>query len=282
MTLLKRIAVINDISGFGRCSLTAAIPVISAMGIECCPLPTAVLSNQTAYDSYYSADCTEHLLPIIKEWRKLGARFDAVLTGFIACEKQADIISDFFDSFKDSGTLLAVDPIMADDGALYDSYSLALCEKVKSLAKKACLITPNLSELCLLCNTDYNAEFSKEPGEESLKKAEKLARSLLSDTLKTVIVTGVRSGGFIHNLAVEKGFTHISKSRIFGATYSGTGDIFTSIVCGEMVKGKSVEYAVSFAAAFLEKAIEDTYLNETGDPNDGINFQKYLGALTYE
>ena len=196
---MKKIAVINDISGFGKCSLTVSLPIISALGIECNPIPTAILSNQTGYDDFYSVDFTENMTPYIDVWKKQNVHFDAILTGYLASEKQADIILDFIEKFKDENTLNFVDPIMADDGVLYDTYDEKLCEKVKMLTKKANIITPNLTELCILCGADYK-EISKE---ENYEKIEALALSLLSDTTKTVIVTGIKRQDEIINILVE-------------------------------------------------------------------------------
>ena len=134
---LKKIAAVNDISGFGRCSLTAALPVISALGIECCPLPTAVLSNQTGYDSFHCVDLTNDLSRFINEWKKLGVKFDGILTGYIASATQAELISQFIDEFATENTVTVVDPVMADDGQVYGTYSKSLCAKVAHLAKKS-------------------------------------------------------------------------------------------------------------------------------------------------
>ncbi len=136
---MKKCAVINDLSGFGKCSLGAAIPIISSMGCEVHPLLTAVLSNQT--DSMSS---------FIQQWKRLGASFDAILTGFVCDENQIDIINAFADEFKDDNTIFVVDPVMADNGSLYDCYTPIMCEKIKSLCYKADVITPNTGELAFI------------------------------------------------------------------------------------------------------------------------------------
>lgn len=278
---MKKIAVVNDLSGFGKCSLTAAIPVISAMGHEVCPLPTAVLSNQTGYPSFYCADYTPHLPKYISEWKNLGIRFDAILTGYLASETQADIISDFIDEFKMADTILVVDPVMADDGEIYGTYNDSLCEKVKKLTKKADVITPNLTELCILCNENYCEITQHQNDDNYVEIIAETAKSLLSDKLKTVIVTGVKKNGFVHNITVEKNRISVAKSKIFGGSYSGTGDIFASVICGKLVDKINVHEASENAVRFLEKAIEDSYLEHT-DRNDGVNFQKYLGMIINE
>lgn len=275
--MLKRIAVINDLSGFGRCSLTAALPVISAIGIEACPLPTAILSNQTGYPSFFCTDYTENLYSYINEWRKLGVKFDGILTGYLTSAKQAEIIYDFVEEFADVNTLVFVDPVMADDGVLYDTYDSNLCKKVKKLTEKANIIAPNLTELCILCDADYE----KVTHENSIQKTSEIAASLLTDTLKTVIVTGVKIDDEIHNIIVDKSGKTVVKSKLIEGSYSGTGDLFSSIVCAEIVKGKSVLQAVNIATVFLQKSIEDTYKENT-DRNNGVNFQQHLEVLIYE
>lgn len=131
---MKRIAVINDLSGFGKCSLSVALPILSAMGLECNPIPTAILSNQTGFDNFHSVDFTDHLTPYIDVWKKQNVQFDAILTGYLASEKQVDIILDFINHFG-KNSLVFVDPVMADNGVLYDTYDEKLCEKVKCLRK---------------------------------------------------------------------------------------------------------------------------------------------------
>lgn len=271
---LKKIAVINDISGFGKCSLTVSLPIISAMGIECNPVPTAILSNQTGYEDFFSVDFTENMTPYIDVWKKQNVRFDAILTGYLASEKQVDIILDFIENFKDNDTLVFVDPVMADDGVLYDTYNEGLCEKVKMLTKKADIITPNLTELCILCGADYN-EAAKE---SSLEKITEIAASLLNNTTKTVIITGVKAGDEICNIIVEKSSVSLVKSRLLKGSYSGTGDIFSSIVCGGITKGMSVIDAVTLATKFITQSIKSTPSKLDYEP-DGVNFQKHLEML---
>ena len=273
---MKRIAVINDLSGFGRCSLSVALPILSVMGHECCPIPTAILSNQTGYDDFYSVDFTEHLTPYVDVWKKQNAEFDAILTGYLASEKQVDIILDFIDRFGKS-SLVFVDPVMADDGVLYDTYDEKLCKKVKMLTKKANVITPNLTELCILCGEDYN-EIIKEKTNDKICK---MAKSLLSETTKAVVVTGIKNDNKITNLiALHHSICAINTPRLKGS-YSGTGDIFSSIVCGSMMNGKAVKESVDTAIDFIVKSILDTPTELDYEPN-GANFQNHLEMLIDE
>ena len=270
---MKKIAVINDLSGFGKCSLTVALPILSAMGVECNPIPTAILSNQTGFDDFYSVDFTPHLTPYIDMWKKQNVHFDAILTGYLGSEKQVDIILDFIDHFG-KNSLVFVDPVMADDGVLYDTYDDALCEKVKALTKKANIITPNLTELCILCGADYSQIESK----NNLEEIGASASSLLSETTNTVIVTGVKKGNDVYNVIANKDGVTLVKSTLLKGSYSGTGDIFSSIVCGAITNGKSVNDAVSLASQFITKSIKNTPTKLDYEP-DGVNFQSSLEML---
>lgn len=273
---MKKIAVVNDLSGFGKCSLTVALPIISSLGIECCPVPTAVLSNQTGYDDFYCVDFTSHLPSYIDVWKKQNASFDSILTGYLASEEQVDIILDFIDSFK-KDALIFVDPIMADDGIIYHTYNEALCRKVKELVKKANIIVPNLTELCILCNENYNEVVEN----LNVEKVARMCRKLISSTLTTVIVTGVKINSEILNIIVTGSQTDVAKSVLLNGSFSGTGDIFASIVCGEVTNGKSVKYAVELATKFIYESIKSTPSGNGYEPN-GVNFQTHLEVLTNE
>ena len=274
VTTLKKIAVINDISGFGKCSLTVSLPIISALQIECNPIPTAILSNQTGYDDFYSVDFTENMTPYIDVWKKQNVHFDAILTGYLASEKQVNVILDFIENFKDENTLVFIDPVMADDGVMYDTYDEKLCEKVKTLTKKANIITPNLTELCILCGADYKRIARK----NNVAEIGNLASSLLNETTKTVIVTGVKNDSEIINLIVDESGINLVKSALLKGSYSGTGDIFSSIVCGGITKGMNVTNAVSLATEFIYNSIKSTPTSLDYEPN-GVNFQNQLEML---
>lgn len=275
---MKRIAVIGDISGFGRCSLTASIPVISSLGIECCPFPTAVLSAQTGYSSYHFIDLTSDFSDYEREWQKLGYSFDGILTGYIASSAQADLITGFIKKFKTEHTVLLVDPVMADDGEIYGTYSTELCEKVAEISKTADIITPNLTELCVLTGMKYSDITAKESNDNYLDYIGSVAERLLSETLKAVIVTGVRLKDGIYNIVCEKDSRYYTKSKIFGGSYSGTGDLFASVICAKAVLGIPIKTAVNTASKFLEKSVQSTF-NDGTDRNDGINFQEFLEEL---
>ena len=268
---MKKIAVINDISGFGRCSLTAALPVISAMGIECCPLPSAVLSNQTGFESYLCRDCTDLMDGFTDEWEKLGVHFDAVLTGYAASADQLEKMRHFISEFMKEDTLFVCDPVMADDGKIYPTYNEEMCEKVCDLAKHANIITPNLTELAILTGEDYNTL-------NSLEAIGKAAKTLITYPLHTVIVTGIREGDSATNLVVTADEITPVTNIMYGGSYSGTGDLFSSVVCGGVVKGLDIISAVRLASDFISHAVCDTFAEQT-DRNYGVNFQKFIGML---
>lgn len=275
---MKRVAVVNDLSGLGRCSLTAALPVLSAMGLECCPLPTAVLSNQTGYDSFFCCDLTDSLDAYLAEWEKRGVRFDGVLTGYLASVRQARQIETLLDAFRTPQTVFVCDPVMGDDGRVYDTYDDTLCRAVMRLARRANVLTPNLSELCFLCGVPYG-ELRALPGREAvLRRVESLARTLLSDTLHTVVVTGLRSGAEISSLLVTAAGGVCVTGPCYGGSYSGTGDLFAAVLTGELVRGTDAETAVRKAMRFLEASIADSFRAGT-DRNDGVDFQTHLGML---
>ncbi len=265
--MTKKCAVINDISGFGKCSLTAAIPIISVMGVEVHPLVTAVLSNQTAYESYSSVSLTDKLSDFIHEWKKLNVRFDSILTGFVADEKQLDIISEFIDTFKSGNTILVVDPVMADNGSLYDGYNSAMCSKMRLLCKKADVITPNICELALLADEDFSNDYNK---------IERYAHKLIEQGIKNIVVTGYRQNGEISNIVFSRGETYKATAVHTGGYYSGTGDIFSCIVTGALTRGMSLNDAVSKATSFIEKAVFHTSVK---NHNDGVEFETILEDL---
>ena len=278
---MKKIAVINDLSGFGKCSLTAAIPIISALGVQCCPLTTAVLSNQTGYESYFCKDLTNDMNSFINEWKKLNAEFDGILTGFIANSRQGEIISDFIDSFKGEATPVIVDPVMADDGKIYDCYDTESVHSIISLAEKADIITPNLTELCILCKKDFEKVNSKS-GSALFDEIRDMCRQLNEKKQRIVVTSGIHiSDNEIANAVFEKDEFHIIASPASKGSFSGTGDILSSFIAARYVHSVSVHQATEEAAAFICKAIEETVKDTNGSYNccDGVHFEKFLYEL---
>ncbi len=277
---MKKVAVINDLSGFGKCSLTAAIPVISVQGVQVCPLTTAVLSNQTGYPEYFCRDLTDDIPEIISHWQKLDARFDAILTGFFSDARQVDHIKSFCDIFKKENTLLIVDPVMADDGKIYPAYSDNLCSAVISLASRADIITPNLTEFAVLTGCGFSEFTSKAYSADILELIHEKALRLMARTcISCVIVTSVPAHiGRISNCIITKSEIHTVSAQAFGGSFSGTGDLFAAAVCGGLLKGKSVTQAVEAATVFIEASVRDTVMKGTR-PEEGVCFEPHLDLL---
>ena len=284
---MKKIAVIQDLSGLGKCSLTAAIPVISVMGVQAVPLPTAVLSNQTGYPSYYCDNYTEHMEQIMDEWEKRGFSPDGIYTGFLADEEQADKILDFLRRFRKEKTVVLVDPVMGDNGSAYGIYTEGLRERMVQLVRSAQVITPNLTEALLLLYGKEEMEkryagLMEADKEEHLEQIGKIGEQLVEEYgLKAAVITGVeyeKAGLQIGNLAVENGRVSWCFSPKNGGIYSGTGDLFASVLSAGLVKGMSMMTCVELAVNFLSKAIAQT-VQEGTDRNDGVCFEKFLGEL---
>lgn len=278
--LLKKTAVINDLSGFGKCSLTAAIPVISALGVQCCPLPTAILSNQTGYESYRCCDFTDEMQNFANEWKKLNASFDGILTGFISNSRQGEIIERFIKDFKSDNCLLLVDPVMADDGMIYDCYDEKSVEAIKRLAEMADIITPNITELAVLCGCEYE-EISGLEYPLKLKKVKELSEFLSKKNGSVIITTGIKSDSEISTSVYNKGNFSVYTCPALGGSFSGTGDILSAFVLASCVGGATPERAVERAVDFIHKSIEATISenDESYQLANGINFEKYLYTL---
>lgn len=281
---MKKIAVINDLSGFGKCSLTAAIPVISALKTQCCPIATAVLSNQTGYDDYYCKDLTEEMPQIIHGIKKLHTSFDGILTGFISNARQGKIIADFIDCFKTDGNLVVVDPVMADDGEIYACYDDECVHAIKSITKKAQILTPNLTELCILCDEDFHIVNSLSE-KNKLTAVQMMCESMnrKSENGISIVVSGIHlENSIIANAVFDKGDFKTVPSKAIGGSFSGTGDILSSIITAKCVNGETLYKAVLCAAEFISKAITETVSSTNGscNPADGVHFEKFLTDLT--
>lgn len=264
---MKKCAVFNDLSGFGKCSLCAAVPILSVMGTEVHPIPTAVLTRQSCYDKYSMMDLTDFMPSFIEDWN--GEEFDAVIAGYVADETQFNVIEEFLKRYKGKDTLLIVDPVMADDGALYDGFDAKRCRGVFELSNKADIITPNLTELSLLCSKPYTEDF-----EEISDMASDLAKS----GPKYVVVTGIKAGGRCITAVFARGEeTECFDSKLYPGSFSGTGDIFVSVLAGAVLRGMTVQQGVKLAVDFIGKAIAST--DPASNPKDGIAFEKYLGEL---
>ncbi|MBE6903743.1 MAG: pyridoxamine kinase [Ruminococcaceae bacterium] len=271
-TQQKKIAVINDFSGFGRCSITVSLPIISAMKIQCCPLPTSIFSNHTGFDSFYYTDFTEHMSSYIEEWKKLNLNFNGILTGFLGSPEQIDIVKHFFEYFKKEDAVIVIDPIMGDCGELYPTYSPELAKKMGSLVPYADILTPNLTEACILTNTKYRNDIDKDGLLEICQKL-----SLMGP--KKIVISGLEHQDNLDNFIFEKGKAPIViTAHKVGPCRAGTGDVFSSIIAADAVNGKDFTTSIQHASSFIAKALRKTV--ELGLPKtDGICFEEFLSEI---
>ena len=268
----KKIAVINDFCGFGRCSIAVSLPIISAMKIQCCPVPTSIFSNHTAFDEYFYTDYTTHMDDYISQWEKLDLHFDGILTGYLGSPTQIDIVKRFIERFKSEDTTIVVDPVMGDDGLLYSAYSKELSQKMCSLIPYADILTPNLTEACILTDTEYKRDMSVD---ELLT----ICKTLCDMGPRAIVLSGLEKDGILHNFIYNKGKppTIISQKRV-GPCRAGTGDVFSSIIAADTVNGLPLEDAVRHASDFISRAMKKTI--EMGMPEtDGICFEEVLTQI---
>ena len=284
---MKRVLTVQDISCVGKCSLTAAIPVISAMGIEVCPLPTAILSNHTAFSSFSFLDLTDKIPEILNEWKKQGFHFDAIYTGYLGSIKQIDLVHKILDEFAQNDTLVVIDPCMADNGKLYTGFSQDFVKQMAKLCGRANVILPNMTEACFLVNQDYDIFTHTN---ESITK---VMAKLLSLGAKQVILKGGEFSKekigvaycsqklFDNNFSTNENNMedmNIYFHHRYDENFHGTGDLFASAVTGALVLKKDIKDAVKIACDFVQESIECTLLN----PNYnwyGVDFESALRNL---
>lgn len=271
-----RVAAIHDLSGLGRCSLTVALPVLSVMGCQCAPMPTAVLSSQTGGVSGYTfLDMTDQMGPIAAHWKAVDAKFDAIYTGFLGSEAQLSLVERFFDDFAEKNTLILVDPVMGDDGAAYDTYGPALVEGMRHLANRAHIITPNMTEAAFLLGLPGDGvKNGTVPPEEAVKR-------LSLEGRRSVVLTGYRSkAGYTGSLCLDAktGKLTVTENPCLEVSFPGTGDLFASVLCGRLMQGKTLTESAALAENFVHACIVRTA--EQGLPRfHGVDFEPILGKL---
>lgn len=272
---MKKIAAIHDLSGYGRASLTVAIPILSYMGYQVCPLPTAILSAHSEYKNFRSFDLTNQMQGIIEHWKELNLHFDALYSGYLASERQIHIVSDFFDYFGQTDNFILVDPVLGDHGQLYPGMNPSMVEAMRKLCSKAKVITPNLTEAAFLLN--------RQPGQaKSCEDAVCWCRALSELGPDYVIITSAPSGNErkIATIAHNKkdGRTWRVSSDYISATYPGTGDAFASVITGCLLNGDSLPEALDRAVHFINMGIKATF-GYNHNPLDGMNQEKVLHYL---
>ena len=268
----KKLAVINDFCGFGRCSLTVSLPVVSALKVQCCPVPTSVFSNHTAYDSFFYTDYTSNMEAYIAEWKKLGLTFDGILTGFLGSPEQTEIVRHFLEYFKNEGTVTVVDPVMGDEGSLYATYSPELAKQMKRLLPYADILTPNLTEACILTDTVYRTE----AGNAELTR---ICKKLCALGPKKIVISGLEREDRLINFVYEEGKepVEVAGPKI-GPCRAGTGDVFSSMIAADAVNGVDFLASVRHAAVFIAKVLRRAV--ELDIPvTDGICFEEFLAEI---
>ena len=273
---VKKIAAVHDLSGMGRVSLTVVIPILSSMGFQVCPLPTAVLSSHTQYPEFSILDLTDEMPRIIAEWKKLDIQFDAFYTGYLGSPRQIQIVSDFIDDFRQPDGLVVVDPVLGDNGRLYTNFDESMIREMRHLAAKADVITPNLTELFYLMDKPYKAANTDEKLKSYLR--------LLSDAgPQVVIITSVPVHGESHKTSVYA-YNRVGDRYwkitcpYLPAHYPGTGDTFTSVITGALLQGDSLPIALDRATQFILQGIRATFGYEY-DNREGIQLEKVLHNL---
>lgn len=273
----KRIALINDITGFGRCSVTVELPIFSALKIQCCPLPTAILSVHTGFKNYFIDDYTDRMNQYIESWKLNDLKFDAIATGFLGSDKQIAIVNNFIESNLSS--MIMIDPVMGDHGKIYSSYTKSMCSKMKELLTYADLVTPNLTEACQLLEISYPTE-----GIISDSKLAIMAADIAKQTRgNRVVITGVTLDSDddtgIVNFVYDRGKIYLVNSKRIGGDRSGTGDVFFAVLTGSLINGDSLIDSANKAANFVTRCIAHAQdLNLAW--NYGLPFEEFLSSLT--
>lgn len=272
MGAVPRVACINDLSGYGRCSLTTALPILSVLGVQACPVPTAVLSKHTGFPDYAFTDLTDAMPAYLESWSDL--KFSMIYSGFLGSEGQIAVVRDFFIRQKKNNPdcKILLDTVMGDDGKLYSTYTPALCKAMRELVAFADVITPNVTEACLLTDTPYHGE--------ALHTAEAiaLAQQLAALGCGSVVITGIVREDMICNLTYCSGAVFFDTVHRTQCLFSGTGDLFASVVCAALARGRDLDQAVRAAGQFLSSATQYTLQQNTA-AEEGVLFEPLLKEL---
>ena len=275
MTRLPRIAAIHDLSGFGRCALTVILPALSAMGVQVCPLPTAVLSAHMGYPNPIVVDLSDFMVGTTNHWAATDLHFDAIYTGFLASSRQIALVEQFIARFADENTLVLVDPVMADHGTLYTCFGAAFAADMAAFTHSASLITPNITEAALLLGEPYNARPTHADGYRSWVER-------LSDVGKrSVVLTGVEPAP---NQIGAMLFDHHSgqlttvSAPLVAQHYPGTGDLLASVLLGGLLQNRSLTASAQQAVDFVSACAAYT-LKAATPPVEGVQFEVLLRNL---
>ena len=274
---VKRIAAIHDLSGFGRASLTSIIPVLSTMGFQVCPMPTAILSTHTGdFEDYSFLDLTNSMIDFMNHWKSLNLEFDCIYSGFLGSAKQIEIVSEFIDTFGNENNLKVIDPVMGDNGKLYSTMGGSMVVNMKKLITKADIITPNFTEAAYLLDKNVDKNINENTIKDWL-------RELSDKGPKIVIITSVPDINHNHCTNViaynkEDDIFWKVACKYIPAFYPGTGDIFTSVLTGSLLQGDSLPIALDRSMQFITNCIKASYGFKY--PNrEGVLLERVLNTL---
>lgn len=275
--VIPRAAAIHDLSGFGRCALTVVIPVLSTMGIQVCPIPTAVLSTQTVgFENYYFLDLSSGMEAYARHWQSISLSLDCIYTGYLGSPQQVDKVLNIIDMFgHDKKLLLVIDPVMGDDGSLYSTFTKEMPHKMKDLIRIGSIITPNLTEACLLLDEIYTDE------PLPINKIKHYLKALSDIGPDHVVITSVKT---IDGVSCNAGYNKLTDTYFLvpyipiPESYPGTGDIFTSVLTGAILKKDPFITSVIKASGFVGKAAAETYKYKTAI-REGVLLEKVLPEL---
>ena len=271
---IKRVLSIQDISCLGKCSQTIALPVLSALGSEAVMLPTALLSTHTMFKNFTFKDLSDQIEPIINHWKSEGVKFDAVYTGYIGSEAQIEQVKNIFKEFKDKDTLIFIDPVMADNGKLYPAFDMNYVKKNVELCACADIIVPNITEACFMTGVEYKEKYDENYIKLLLDKLNALGAKI--NLLTGVSLEDGKTG--VMGYDNIKGEYYLYQNKRINAVYHGTGDLFSSVCVGEILKGLDWRDAARIAADYTAHTIEVT-LESPEKPWYGVNFEETLPEL---
>ena len=272
----KRLALINDMTGFGRCSVAVELPIISALKIQVCPLPTAILSVHTGFPNYFLDDYTDRMKNYIDSWRLNNLTFDGIATGFLGSAAQIEIVSDFLKEFD---ARVLIDPVMGDHGKIYASYTREMCIGMRKLLRFADLVTPNLTEACELLNVPYPSGGVISDSDLATMAANIAARTRGGQVVITGVMLDADDGSNITNFIYDNGAIDFVTAKKLGSDRSGTGDVFFAVVAASIMNGENLTAAVRKAAEFVTKCI--LHAEKLNLPwNFGLPFEEFLTELS--
>ncbi|GAA0178282.1 pyridoxamine kinase [Clostridium sediminicola] len=272
---IKKVAAIHASCGYGRASLGIVTPILSSMGVQVCPVPTSVLSSHTGFENVSFVDLTETLKEYFEQWKNLNLEFNCLYSGFLSSSKQIDAISHYINHIKNDNTLIVIDPVMGDSGNLYRTINEKLLENMKNYIKLADIITPNYTEAAFLLNKEYNKDIS-------LEEIKKWTIALSELGPKYVVITSVpdNNNNYTNIVLYNKISNEFYNKRIkkIPISFPGTGDAFTSILIGCILRGINFKEAIIISSDFLSKVIKESYKANL-PTKEGILIEKYLPEL---